>query len=70
MGRPVGVRVPPSAPLQYSKGFRLSLEAPLFVKLARVADVRLAGLFFTAPREFDLERYIDGDQCGQVVPGG
>jgi len=42
VGKPVGVRVPPSAPSQYLKGFRLSAEVPFFVKTGRVADLWLS----------------------------
>jgi hypothetical protein len=43
VGRPVGVRVPPSAPSQFSQGFRLSAEVPFSLKMARVADLWLFG---------------------------
>src|SRR5512140_2368557 len=32
VGKPVRVQIPPSAPSQYQKGFRLSAEVPFFVK--------------------------------------
>jgi len=43
VGKPVRVQIPPSAPLQYSKGIRFSAEVPFFIILARVAHLWLAG---------------------------
>ena len=43
MGKPVGGRVPPSAPSQFLKGFRFPAEAPFFVISGRLADLWLAG---------------------------
>jgi hypothetical protein len=39
MGEPVGVRVPPSAPSQYSKGIRFRAKFPFFVFSALVANL-------------------------------
>jgi hypothetical protein len=41
-GETRGVRISPSAPCQYSKGFRLSAGVPFALKMARVAFLRLA----------------------------
>jgi hypothetical protein len=51
VGRPVGVRVPPSAPFQYAKGFQLSVGVPFSLKMPRVAkkwlvNFLLCGLAF------------------------
>ena len=43
VGRPVRVQIPPSAPSQYLKGFRLSAGVPFFMKTAHVAQMWLAG---------------------------
>src|SRR4030042_2208504 len=43
VGKPVGVRVPPSAPSQYSKGIWLRAKFPFFVLSARVAQMWLGG---------------------------
>src|SRR3989304_3176573 len=42
---PVGVRVPPAAPSQYSKGIWPRAKFPFFAKTARLAQIWLAGLF-------------------------
>lgn len=39
VGKPVGVRVPPLAPWQYSKGIWLPAEVPFSIKTAQVADL-------------------------------
>ena len=42
VGKPVRVQIPPSAPWQYLKGFRLYAGVPFFFKTGRVARLWLA----------------------------
>ena len=67
MGRPVGVRVPPSAPSQFLKGIWLCTKFPFFMKSARVAKKWLVGNMWG---QFLNDVPLDFEHRGRQSPPG